>query len=142
MQVFKHNQLWLTWLGIGSQRLHEPTNDFFTTINAYVMIVSMVVSMLICGTYAMFLSLDDLERLFQAFYIVSAGVQCVGSYLSIGNNMILVKSVMNEVQRISDSGGCAQILAELKPKSRRFRRSALQFLPNFGFFPHFFSLTK
>lgn len=104
MQVFKYNQWWLTWLGISSKRLNEPTNDFFTTINSYVMIISMTVSMPICGAYALYLSRDDLQRFFQAFYIVSAGIQCVGAYLSIGNNMILVKSVMNEVQRISDSG--------------------------------------
>lgn len=104
MQVFKYNQMWLTWLGLSSKRLHQPTNDFLKSINSYVMIVSMIISMPICGSYALYLSRDDFQRMFQAFYIVSAGIQCVGSYVSIGNNMELVKSLMNEVQQISDSG--------------------------------------
>lgn len=104
MQVFEYNQKWLIWLGLSSNRLHEPTNDFYKSINAYIMLITMTISMPICGTYGLYRSRGYLEEMFQAFYIVSAGIQCVGSYMAVGNNMKLVKSLINDLQTISDNG--------------------------------------
>lgn len=108
MIVLKYNQILLTWIGISSNRLNEPTNEFLKTINCYVMLFGLTGSMIVCGAFAMYNSQDNIPEMLQAFYIVSAGIQCVGSYVSIGINMKMVKSLQNDLQRITDNGNNLQ----------------------------------
>lgn len=135
MKVLEYNQKWLRWIGLLSKRLDEPTNDFFNSPNAYIMIISMAFTMPICGAYGVYLSREDLVRMLQAVYIVSAGIQCVGSYTSVGKNMKLVKSFINDLQNLSDNGKYFPLFSS--PKN---------FLPLFfplqRFFSRFFSPLK
>lgn len=104
MKVFEKNQNLLVQLGLSSHRLNEPTNEFMKTFNCYVMLSGIVGPMIICAAIALYNSLNDFQGAIDAFYVLSAGIACLGSYLSIGINMKKVKYLQVELQRIVDSG--------------------------------------
>lgn len=104
MKVLEKNQNLLVKLGLSSHRLTEPTNEFMKTIICYIMLCGIVGPMILCAAVSLYKSLDDFQGAIDAFYVLSAGIVCLGSYLSIGINMKKVKYLQVELQQIVDSG--------------------------------------
>lgn len=102
MKVLEYNQMYLTWLGLLSHKLEDPTNDFLKSINTYIMLIGFAGPMLGCtGTYV-YVHRDNLLIALRAVLVFCAGAQCAGSHVYLGVNMKTIKKLHLDLQKMVD----------------------------------------
>lgn len=103
-KVLKYSQAYMTRLGIYSNRLNEPTNEFFkTNWLSYYMPIMMSVGFTASVAFVLKYP-TDIKPALGALKIGIAAAQCAGMFVGIGIKMIKVKALHLELQRIVDKG--------------------------------------
>lgn len=100
-KVLKYNQIFMSWLGIHSKHLNEPTNEFFKSFRSYYVLIIMTIAILSCGRY-FFTNLSEVQMALGALKIGWAGVQCIGMFIGIGLKMEQIKAMHLKLQEIVD----------------------------------------
>lgn len=104
MKVLKYSENYLVFLGICSHQLNKPTNEFLKTVNTFVFLIGLLGLLSGCSAAYIYQNFSDLVTSINALFILSSGIACAGSYISIGINMKTVKRLHNELQRIVNEG--------------------------------------
>lgn len=102
-KVLKNNETFMTHLGIYSNRLTEPTNEFFKSFVAYYFLFNTFVGIAASAAFALKYSCD-LKPVLGAFKFAVGAWQFGGMFLGIGLKKMKVKSLHLELQRIVDEG--------------------------------------
>lgn len=100
--VFEYNQKFMAWLGIHSYRLEEPTNEFFSSLGAYYIALTIGFVSIVCACTTLFAS--DFKMVIQAAFALVAAIQSGGMFISVGLNMKKIKTFHLSVQDIVDAG--------------------------------------
>ena len=103
-KVLKNNQSYMSYLGIYSNRLTEPTNEFFKSFGCYLNVTAMVTAFIGCIVFVSKYHSSDVNGALGSFKLCFSASQCLGAFLGIGLNMIKVKALHLELQRIVDEG--------------------------------------
>lgn len=106
MKVLKAGENRLTALGIFSHRLKESTSEFLKSINAYVVVFSLLLGI---GVSAIFIQKNYSDKskfsdIVLACFQILASLGDLGSVLAIGANMIKLKLFHTELQQTVDDG--------------------------------------
>lgn len=110
-KVLGYNQAFMSRLGIHSQNLIEPSNEFFKSPVSYVILFVILVFVIISSAMYMFKNFTDFELAIQAFVVVIAGIQTGGMFISIGLKMKTVKMFHIKLQEFVDKGWfCSEYL--------------------------------
>lgn len=109
MKVLKYSEIYLTFLGICSNRLNENTNEFLKTFNSYFFLVGFIGPLYGCSAAYIYENFSDLTTVTNALIVLSAGVASVGSFVSVGLNMKNVKLLHNKLQKIVDDSKTKQL---------------------------------
>lgn len=104
MEVLRLSVNYLTFLGILSHRLDEPTNEFYKTLRTYFFLIGHTCPILIASTVFIIHNFSDIVALTNALVIFSAGVSCFGAYMWIGIHMPLVKSLCIDFKIMATKG--------------------------------------
>lgn len=102
--VLDYNQHFMAKIGIHSYRLTDPSNEFFKTPSAYLILLILSVFSISSSAAFVYKNTDHFEAALQAIFVIIAGVQCTGMYLSIGLKMEKVKKLQIELQKLVDDG--------------------------------------
>lgn len=102
--VLKYNQICMSWCGIYSDHLKEPSNEFFKSFATYWTLVSMVLAIVSSAWYIVENRTIHVKESLGAFKIAFAAFQSTGMFLSIGMKMIDIKALHLELQKIVDKG--------------------------------------
>ncbi|XP_055304812.1 odorant receptor 67a-like [Sitodiplosis mosellana] len=125
-KVLKHNQELMALLGIHSHRLTEPTNEFFKLPVTYlVLFILCTFSITSCAMFA-YKNFSQFGAALEAIYIMIAGVQCGGMYLSVGLKMKQVKLLQQKLQEIVDEGhtfDVAELYWNTERKCRQYTKT-------------------
>ena len=103
-KVLEYNRKYMTFIGIYSNRLTEPTNEFFKSFFTYYILAAVTSCLLTSGTFFLRYHAYEVKPALGAFKIVFSGIQCGGMFLGIGLKMIIVKALHLELQRLVDEG--------------------------------------
>lgn len=103
-KVLKNNQSYMSYLGIYSSRLTEPTNEFFKSIGCYFNVIAMLTAFIGCTVFVSKYHSSDVKDALGSFKLCFSASQCLGAFLGIGLNMIKVKALHLELQQIVDEG--------------------------------------
>lgn len=103
-KVLESNQKYMTWLGIHSYRLTEPTNEFYTSFVAYYFIFSVVAFTITSSAVYIYLHLPAFEIVSEPCIVFVAGIQVVGMFISFGMKMKKVKNLHLKLQEIVNAG--------------------------------------
>lgn len=102
-KVMAYNQLAMSWVGIHSQNLHEPTNEFFKSIGAYYVLFCAMSFTIISSAVFVYRHASNFELISEPCLIVIAGIQNVGMFTSIGFNVKQIKILHIKLQKIVDA---------------------------------------
>lgn len=102
-KVLKNNLKYMTHLGIYSDNLTEPTNEFFESISSYYVLISIILAFTASAVFILKNS-SDVKPSLGAMKICVGVVQCGGMFLGIGLKMIKVKALHLKLQSIVDEG--------------------------------------
>lgn len=102
-KVLKNNQEYMSRLGIYSNHLTEPTNDFLKCFFSYYVMSAMFANATVSGAFVC-LHPSELKPALGAFKIGFAAMQCAGMFSGVGYKMVEVKALHLELQRIVDEG--------------------------------------
>lgn len=112
--VLEYNQALMTRIGLSSNELESPTNEFFKSFVPYYNLSFLSINIIMCGVI-MFWYFPDLDLVLEPLLIIIAGVQSGGMFLSVGLNMKHVKTFFLAVQKIIDDE-CKYSLSTFFPK--------------------------
>lgn len=103
-KVLEYNQSFMAKFGIHSYRLSDPTIEFFKSPAA--LLILFILSVFSIASTAMFgyTNFDHFEVALHGFFVMIAGIQCGGMYLSIGLKMRKVKILQIKLQQLIDGG--------------------------------------
>lgn len=102
--VLKYNQILMAKIGIHSFRITEPKNEFFKSFVAcFILFILTAFSITSCAVFA-YKNIAHFEPALEAIFVVIAGIQCAGMFLSVGLKMKNVKLLQIELQQIVDKG--------------------------------------
>lgn len=106
MKVLKISEHFLTLMGVCSHNPKDPQNEFFRSINSYIVFVVLLVSEFMSTTYLIKNYANTSSFSTSVFSLMQAVMfSCqIGSFLSIGVNMAKVKRLHNKLQDIVDAG--------------------------------------
>lgn len=100
-KVLERNRALMGAIGIYSNHLIEPTNDFCESFSTY-FILFHVIFYIISFSVITLKTVSDFGAALQACLCVITGIQCGGMFLSIGLKMIKVKTLHLKLQKIVD----------------------------------------
>lgn len=103
-KVLKVNQTYMSWLGLYSYSLTEPTNEFFKSIGSYYNLISMVALFVTSCVFIYKNYSTDITAAMNAIKVCVSTVQWVGIFIGLGLNMIKIKSLHCELQQVVDEG--------------------------------------
>lgn len=106
MKVLKFCLDYLTLIGICSDRLYDPTNEFFKNINSYICLFGFLGPLLSFSAAYIVTNFADLELSTNAMIVLTAGIASFGGWFTIGLKMKTVKLLYREIQEIVDAGIC------------------------------------
>lgn len=104
MQVLALNLDYLTFLGIMSKHLDEPTNEFLKTFQSWFFFCSHFTTLLVFSLAYLYYNFSDLSTSTNAMIVFFAGITCFVTFLSIGMEMKTSKILYRELQSIVDKG--------------------------------------
>lgn len=102
-KVLQYNQSFMEKLGIHSYRINVPTNEFLSSSSFLILFILSVFSITSSAAYV-FKNYWQFEAAMQSMFVIIAGIQCGGMYLSVGLKMKKVKILQIELQKIVDEG--------------------------------------
>lgn len=102
-KVFKYNQAYLARLGVYSDAITEPTNEFFKSIAAYYILIVGMCTITSSAVYV-YANTDKFGDTLDPCSIVISGITCACMYLNIGLKMIKAKALHIKLQDIVDEG--------------------------------------
>lgn len=102
-KVLKYNQMLMSWQGIHSHRLSEPTNEFHRSLSSYYVVFTLF-AFVIASAVRIHSYWPEVEPILKPCSVAFGGVQCVGMFISIGLQMNRIKALHLELQRIIDKG--------------------------------------
>lgn len=94
----------MSWLGLYSHHLNEPTNEFFKSFVALWTFFIMVLAIITSFWYMLDNWSIHVKQSLGAFKIAFAGIQSGGMFLSIGMKMGAIKTLHLKLQEIIDKG--------------------------------------
>lgn len=103
MKVLENSLKFFRLLGMCSDRLNEPTNDFLQSFNGYIIVLAALGPLLTFPAIYIYHNISDLESSSNAIMAIIGGSVCVGAFFNIGLQMKSVKAFYREVQAIVDS---------------------------------------
>ena len=103
-KVMKYNQSIMAKIGIHSHRITVPTNEFFKSPATFFFLIIFIVCHLTSSGVFVYRHFRQFEVASQAIFVLIAGFQSLGMYLSVGLNMKKVKALQLELQKIVDEG--------------------------------------
>lgn len=104
MKALKLSLRYLSFIGICSDRLYEPTNDFFKQVNCVVPLLGFFGPLLTFSAMYMIENITDLVLLTNAMIVFTGGQGSFIGYISIAFSMKNVKLLYRELQAIVDRG--------------------------------------
>lgn len=107
MKVLDLSLRFLTFLGICSDELDRPTNEFLKTFRCIFFLVGNIYSIGIGSAVYLYYHLAELETATNALIVLTAAVASTTSFVTFGLKMKKVKLLYREIQAIADEGGCA-----------------------------------
>lgn len=99
LKILKNNQTLMSWLGISSHRLTEPTNEFFKSIGTYYILLAVFFIFIISSAYTQAVS-SNFTTVIQAWLLIVAGLQSGGMFISVGLQMKNIKILHLKLQGI------------------------------------------
>lgn len=102
-KVLQCNQSLMAKLGIHSYRLNVPTNEFLKSPAFLILFILSVFSIASSAAFV-YKNYCQFEAALQSIFVIIAGIQCGGMYLSVGLKMKEVKILQIELQNIVDEG--------------------------------------
>lgn len=104
-KVLKYNQTLMSWQGIHSMNLTEPTNEFHRAPGSYYVTITLF-AFVITSAVRIHGYWPEMELILKPCSVAFGGVQCVGMFICIGLQMKNIKVLHLELQRIVDEGIC------------------------------------
>lgn len=104
-KVLKYNQTLMSWQGIHSMDLTEPTNEFHRSPGSYYVVFTLF-AFVITSAVRIHGYWPEIELILKPCSVAFGGVQCVGMFICIGFQMKRIKALHLELQRIIDQGIC------------------------------------
>lgn len=103
-KVLKYNQIFMAKLGIHSYDLTVPKNEFFRSPAALCIVsILCIFSITSTGCYA-FKNIEKFDTALQAIFVLIAGIQCLGMYVTVGLKKRQVKDVQLKLEHMVDEG--------------------------------------
>lgn len=102
-KVLKYNQTLMSWQGIHSMNLTQPTNEFHRSLSSYYIAFTLF-AFVITSAVRIYGYWPAIELILKPCSVAFGGVQCVGMFISIGLQMKRIKALHLELQRIIDEG--------------------------------------
>lgn len=100
-KVLECNHKFMVWLGIHSYRLTEPTNEFLHAISSYCVFFSVFMFTIISSAVFAYKNFSlQFDAALEAVFIVIAGLQASGMFISVGVEMKAVKTLHLKLQEI------------------------------------------
>lgn len=90
--------------GIISNRLDIPTNDFLRTINSLAFLFGFLGPMITFSATFVYYNSTDVEAITNAMLFFTAGFAGVGSFVSMGVKMNVIKRLYQEIQGVVNRG--------------------------------------
>lgn len=101
-EVLESNRKLKIWLGIYSNRLTEPTNEFFNSIATYYILFHALTILIATCAAVIFKEESQFEIASDAAVVAIAGFQFGGMFLSTGLKMKKIKFLHLTLQRTVD----------------------------------------
>lgn len=109
-KVLLYNKTLMSYIGINSERLTEPSNEFFRSVGTYyVLFCALFLDVISIGLYILE-NVSQFSQIFQTFIVFIGGIQHGGMILSIGLNLKKVKLLHLTLQGIVDEGNEMMII--------------------------------
>lgn len=108
-KVLEQNKRFITWFGVHSYRQTESTNDFFMSIQPYIILCILIIGV-ISATVLIFSQWPQIDKISGATMLSIGCLQAFGVLLSFGLNMEKVNKVHLHLQAIIDDQGNLDIL--------------------------------
>lgn len=93
IEVLKYNQIFMSWIGIYSYRLTEPTNEFIKSKIAFLFV-----------TTVSYTDVAEFQVVLVAVAVIIGAAQTGGAYTNVGLKMKQVKVLHLKLQEIVDEG--------------------------------------
>lgn len=103
-KVLKYSQVYMTFLGLYSNRLTEPTNEFFPSVGSCYMLPLIFVAFTSSATFVVKHYSTDIMAAVGALKLFFSAFQCGGMFLGFGLKMVNVKALHLELQQVVDEG--------------------------------------
>lgn len=104
IHVLRNNQIYMSFLGLYSYNLEEPTNEFFRTFGSYYVVFTLLLCSYGCGAFVSKNWSVNVSGSLGAIKIGFAMIQSVGSFVNIGLNKRHIKAIHLELQQSVDEG--------------------------------------
>lgn len=101
--VLRYNQAFMAELGIYSNRLTEPTNEFFNNRIAHAIVGCLLVA-IISNILFVWFGKTNSKSIRESLVLIVTSYQALGAYLNFGLKMKRVKELHLKLQEISDEG--------------------------------------
>lgn len=101
--VLRYNQAFMAELGIYSNRLTEPKNEFFNNRVSYSILGCLFVA-IISNIVFVWYEKSNKKSIRQSLVLIVTSYQAFGAYLNIGLKMNKIKELHLKLQQISDEG--------------------------------------
>lgn len=124
--MLKYNQTLMSWQGIHSMNLTEPTNEFHLSPASYYVTFTLF-AFVITSAVRIYGYWPEIELILKPCSVAFGGVQCVGMFICIGCQMKNIKALHLKLQRIIDEGICHVFLIELLWKQSQIPKSRNNF---------------
>lgn len=103
-KVFEYNQRFMAKLGLYSYHLERPTNDLFKSLATYYILFFSIAFTITSSAIFAITHTSQFSLALETCFIVIAGIQTAGVFLSVGLNMTKVKILHLKLQQIVDEG--------------------------------------
>lgn len=103
-KVFEYNQWYMTKVGLYSYNLTRPTNDLFKSFVTYYMLFFSIAFSIVSSATFSITHKSQFSLALETCFILIAGIQGSGVFLSIGLKMKKVKILHLNLQEIVDQG--------------------------------------
>ncbi|XP_031636412.1 odorant receptor 67c-like isoform X2 [Contarinia nasturtii] len=130
INVLQTNQRYMTWFGIYSHQVNEPTNEFFKRPLPYYLQTVNALALIASWMYFMNNRSSDFKTAMGGIKITFALVQCGGVYFNLGYKMINMKAMHLKLQETVDAGVGEgyRIYWENEQRCRTYTRNICSFI--------------